>query len=216
MCRNSFLSFPLIFVSQSLFSKHLARVSFSSWYLYIRLFIIHFLLFLRKTHLHISVFFHYFSLFMKQERAPTMAEHELYSSVLDHHSVEYPFSCVLETIENSYSSNENNSQFVFTIEPSLLIDPRNVKIGRVIGDGPNSTVYEGLWVPSLFLSLPTHSLTCFLYSWFLFLLMIKLLTFSACLLMFLYAPDFCCFLFCFVMGFVHFYTVCIFVSRPLL
>ncbi|PON36325.1 Serine/threonine protein kinase [Parasponia andersonii] len=55
------------------------------------------------------------------------------------------FSYSLESIGNAYTSSENNTQFVFTIEPSLLIDPRSVRIGRVIGEGPNSTVYEGLY-----------------------------------------------------------------------
>ncbi|XP_022132441.1 serine/threonine-protein kinase STY17-like [Momordica charantia] len=37
------------------------------------------------------------------------------------------------------------SEFVFKIEPSLLIDPTGLKIGQVIGEGSCSIVYEGLY-----------------------------------------------------------------------
>lgn len=98
-----------------------------------------------------------------QKRAPAMAEHGVVS---DDELMELSFSYSLESIGNTHTANDNNNntQFVFSIEPSLLIDPRNVKIGRVIGEGPNSTVYEGLWVP-LF-SLKELFFTCFLLYYF--------------------------------------------------
>lgn len=41
-------------------------------------------------------------------------------------------------------SEDLGSEFVFKIEPSLLIDPCCLKIGEVIGEGSCSIVYEGL------------------------------------------------------------------------
>ncbi|XP_015890194.3 serine/threonine/tyrosine-protein kinase HT1 [Ziziphus jujuba] len=58
----------------------------------------------------------------------------------------------LDTIGNSNrrltandETNDCGNEFVFNIDPSLLIDPHSVKIGRLIGEGPHSIVYEGLY-----------------------------------------------------------------------
>lgn len=41
------------------------------------------------------------------------------------------------------------TEFVFSVDPTILVDRRDIKIGKVLGEGPNSVVYEGLWVPLL-------------------------------------------------------------------
>ncbi|KAL5557246.1 hypothetical protein UlMin_039482 [Ulmus minor] len=53
-----------------------------------------------------------------------------------------------ETYSPLTSLSENldwDHNFVFSIDQSLLIDPLLVKIGKKIGEGPNSTVYKGLY-----------------------------------------------------------------------
>ncbi|KAK9948663.1 hypothetical protein M0R45_004228 [Rubus argutus] len=45
--------------------------------------------------------------------------------------------------EDCASAKDNN--FVFNLDPSLLIDPSCVLIGQVLGEGPQAIVYEGLY-----------------------------------------------------------------------
>ncbi|KAF3439047.1 hypothetical protein FNV43_RR17322 [Rhamnella rubrinervis] len=83
-----------------------------------------------------------------QKRAPAMVEHAVLSN-----NDELSLSCSRETIGNAYcgrtgygvDNDDSGNEFVFNIEPDLIIDPHSVKIGRVIGDGPYSIVYEGLY-----------------------------------------------------------------------
>lgn len=85
-----------------------------------------------------------------QKRGPAMVERVVLSNI-DELSLSYS----RETIGNAYcgrtgysDNDDSGNEFVFNIDPNLIIDPHSVKIGRVIGDGPYSIVYEGLWVPS--------------------------------------------------------------------
>ncbi|KAH7520066.1 hypothetical protein FEM48_Zijuj08G0104400 [Ziziphus jujuba var. spinosa] len=83
-----------------------------------------------------------------QKRAPAMAEHVTQTNK---ELLRLSLSYSLDTIGNSNrrltandETNDSGNEFVFNIDPSLLIDPHSVKIGRLIGEGPHSIVYEGL------------------------------------------------------------------------
>lgn len=176
-------SFPSLFPYSRLFFKTPPKHSLK-FPIFFEIFIYKFLVFLKNP---ISVqplsfsFFFFFNYILKLSflQTPAMAEHGLVS---DDELLELSFSYSLESIENTYNTNDTNTHFVFSIEPSLLIDPRSIKIGRVIGEGSNSTVYEGLWVPlSLKKKKKKLFFTCFVF--FLsscFCFMVRLLTFSAC------------------------------------
>lgn len=61
----------------------------------------------------------------------------------------YPF------LMSSFGSddNESNEQFEFNISKELLLDPKDVVVGEMIGEGANSIVYKGLCVSPLSLLL---------------------------------------------------------------
>ncbi|XP_022950480.1 serine/threonine-protein kinase STY17-like [Cucurbita moschata] len=54
-------------------------------------------------------------------------------------------SSALSPFIGVHDSEDFGSDFIFKIEPSLLIDPRRLKIGEVIGEGSCSIVYQGLY-----------------------------------------------------------------------
>lgn len=76
--------------------------------------------------------------------------------------------------EDCASAKDNN--FVFNLDPSLLIDPSCVLIGQALGEGPQAIVYEGLWVPFLALKLSLFAFLLLLGYAFL----VRLITLSAC------------------------------------
>lgn len=71
----------------------------------------------------------------------------------EEHSFSNSNSNSFKTIDSAFSqfigdddSEDSGSEFVFQIEPNLLIDSRCLKIGEVIGEGSCSIVFEGLYV----------------------------------------------------------------------
>lgn len=82
---------------------------------------------------------------MQETRAPAKVERkaELFQphQTLDHERRGKGLGGLNDYDDGTYNSAK---EFVFNIDPSLLIDPRLVKISQVIGEGPNSIVFEGL------------------------------------------------------------------------
>lgn len=72
--------------------------------------------------------------------APKMADHSD-----EQHSFRTITTAFIPFIGDD-DSDDSGSEFVFNIEPTLLIDPHCLKIGEVMGEGSCSIVYEGLWV----------------------------------------------------------------------
>uniref|UniRef100_A0A9I9CSP0 Protein kinase domain-containing protein n=1 Tax=Cucumis melo TaxID=3656 RepID=A0A9I9CSP0_CUCME len=71
--------------------------------------------------------------------APKMADHSD-----EQHSFRTITTAFIPFIGDD-DSDDSGSEFVFNIEPTLLIDPHCLKIGEVMGEGSCSIVYEGLW-----------------------------------------------------------------------
>lgn len=69
---------------------------------------------------------------------PTMADHSD-----EQHSFRTIANAFIPFIGDD-DSDDLGPEFVFNIEPTLLIDPHCLKIGEVIGEGSCSIVYEGL------------------------------------------------------------------------
>lgn len=106
---------------------------------------------------------------IQNTKAPAMAENEVGSQKAQ----------VLKFLETQLHNNNDgvdnfNEEYVFSVDPTLLIDPSLIEIGKSIGEGGNSIVYEGLWVPVFVLKL-----TLFIVFLFLFLNICMLLTLCA-------------------------------------
>lgn len=86
----------------------------------------------------------------KHKAVPAMAaKHATLLSdtqLLFHISLSYSIDSSQDT--NDVHVPDFKDDFVFNIDPLLLLDAAQLKIGPVIGEGPHSMVYQGWWVSS--------------------------------------------------------------------
>ena len=68
----------------------------------------------------------------------TVTDNDLFDYLPENNAGKDDEGCVLSA---------KGSNFVFNLDQSLLIDASCVVIGQVLGEGPQSIVYEGLWDP---------------------------------------------------------------------
>ncbi|XP_062028863.1 serine/threonine-protein kinase STY46 [Rosa rugosa] len=71
----------------------------------------------------------------------TVTDNELF----DYYPVCYLKNNASNDDENCVPAKGKGNNFVFNLDPSLLIDPSCVMVGEMLGEGPQAIVYEGLY-----------------------------------------------------------------------
>ncbi|EXB80590.1 Serine/threonine-protein kinase HT1 [Morus notabilis] len=81
----------------------------------------------------------------EQQRQRQQQQHSFVVSEEEEAS-ELSCSYSVESVGSSYTEVvPQTNDFFFNIDPSLLIDYRSIKLGRILGEGPNSIVRKGLF-----------------------------------------------------------------------